>query len=98
VEAAVYFCCLEALQNAAKHAAADRVTVTLRNDGDRLAFTVTDDGRGFDPATVLAANGLANMRDRVDSLGGRLTWVPAAGSGTTVSGWVPAARRLTTAG
>jgi signal transduction histidine kinase len=98
VEAAVYFCCLEALQNAAKHAAADRVTVTLRRDGDRLAFTVTDDGRGFDPAAVLAANGLANMRDRVDSLGGRLTWVPAAGSGTTVSGWVPAARRLTTAG
>jgi signal transduction histidine kinase len=94
VEAAVYFCCLEAVQNAVKHAGATTVTVRLTADptagGDGLGFTVTDDGTGIDPTVVRSAGGLANMRDRVDSLGGRLVWRVAPGGGTQVSGRFPA--------
>jgi signal transduction histidine kinase len=92
VEAAVYFCCLEALQNAAKHSGAGSIVVDLRPDNGGLSLRVTDDGKGFDPSTVAASNGMSNMRDRLDSLGGRLTWEPADGGGTTVRGWVPASR------
>jgi signal transduction histidine kinase len=92
VEAAVYFCCLEALQNAAKHAGANRIVVDLWPEAGGLALSVTDDGRGFDLSTVATGNGLSNMRDRLDSLGGRLTWQPADGGGTTVRGWVPTPR------
>jgi signal transduction histidine kinase len=91
VEAAVYFCCLEAVQNAVKHAGATTVTVHLSADPrDGLGFTVTDDGTGTDPAAVRSAGGIANMRDRVDSLGGRLVWRGAPGGGTQVSGRFPA--------
>jgi signal transduction histidine kinase len=96
VEAAVYFCCLEAVQNAVKHAGARHVDVRLTAESDGLAFAVTDDGSGFDPAAAARSGGLANMRDRVDSLGGRLDWDSATGGGTRVSGRVPvstAARR-----
>jgi signal transduction histidine kinase len=89
VEAAVYFCCLEAVQNAVKHAGATRVEVRLTATDDGLAFTVTDDGTGFDPAAAATSGGLANMRDRVDSLGGRLDWARAGGGGTRVTGRVP---------
>jgi signal transduction histidine kinase len=92
VEAAVYFCCLEAVQNAAKHSGAGQVTVTLRGLGDRLELEVSDDGCGFDPARVATGNGLANMRDRVDALGGRLGWSAGPLGGTRVRGWVPVAR------
>jgi signal transduction histidine kinase len=53
---------------------------------------VSDDGCGFDLARVTAGNGLANMRDRVDALGGRLSWSTGPDGGTRVLGWVPAAR------
>jgi signal transduction histidine kinase len=90
VEAAVYFCCLEAVQNAVKHADAGRVLVTLGTDGTGLVFTVADDGSGFDLRAAATGGGLANMRDRVDSLGGRLDWAAAAGGGgTRVTGRVP---------
>jgi signal transduction histidine kinase len=90
VEAAAYFCCLEALQNAAKHATGvSEVRVDVRHDADALHFTVTDDGPGFDPAAVPAGHGLRNMADRVGAVGGRVTWQAAAGRGTTVSGVVP---------
>jgi len=92
VEAAVYFCCLEAVQNAAKHSGAGQVTVALRGVGDRLELEVSDDGCGFDPAHVASGNGLANMRDRVDALGGRLGWSAGPLGGTRVRGWVPVAR------
>ena len=48
----MYFCVLEALQNTAKYAQASAAHVTLCHDGQRLVFTVTDDGKGFDPATT----------------------------------------------
>jgi signal transduction histidine kinase len=88
-EAAIYFCCLEALQNAAKYAEASTVVVQLREDGDELAFSITDDGRGFDPNTVARGSGLQNMVDRVVALGGDVEVRSQPGHGTAVSGTVP---------
>ena len=88
-EAAIYFCCLEALQNAAKYAEASSVAVQLRESGDELAFSIADDGRGFDPATVARGSGLQNMVDRVVALGGDVRVRSEPGLGTTVSGTVP---------
>ena len=93
-EAAVYFCCLEAVQNAAKHAVADGVVIEIEHRDDRVTFVVEDDGRGFDPAAVSTGSGLANMRDRIDSVGGRVEVGPASTGGTRVAGWVPARGRL----
>jgi signal transduction histidine kinase len=95
VEAAAYFCCLEALQNAAKHASATTIRVDLRGDPDALMLTVTDDGVGFDPATTPVGSGLANIRDRVESVGGTLTTDSTPGGGTRVRA-VLAARALAT--
>ena len=88
-EAAVYFCTLEALQNAAKYSGAETTTVRLSNGNGRLTFSVTDDGRGFDPAVMTPGAGLQNMEDRVAALGGTLTVTSAPGRGTTVEGWLP---------
>ena len=81
VEAAAYFCCLEAVQNATKHAGAATIRVTLRGGAGVLGFTVEDDGAGYDPAATPPGAGLANMRDRVESLGGTLTAESAPGRG-----------------
>jgi signal transduction histidine kinase len=88
VEAAVYFCVLEALQNAQKHAHTPTVTVRLSESDGRLRFSVRDEGRGFDAGSA-HGSGLQNMRDRVDALGGRLEVVSAAGAGTEVRGALP---------
>ncbi|MDP9301305.1 MAG: sensor histidine kinase, partial [Actinomycetota bacterium] len=89
-EAAVYFCCLEALQNVAKYANASRVTIRVWTENDELLFSVTDDGRGFDPAGVSLGVGVQNMSDRLAALGGSLDLASEPGSGTTVTGRVPA--------
>jgi len=74
VEAAAYFSCLEALQNAVKHSGANAIRVELGGDEDgSLAFVVTDDGSGFEPGSLTAEGGLSNMRDRVEAVGGTLT-------------------------
>ena len=89
-EAAVYFCCLEALQNVAKHAPRAAVTITVTDGPDgMLTFVVRDDGPGFDPTMVPAGHGLQNMADRVGAVGGRLAVDAAPGEGTMVSGTVP---------
>jgi signal transduction histidine kinase len=93
VEAAAYFCVLEALQNAAKYSQAAEVRVTLRHDDGHLVFEVADDGRGFDPAATPAGSGLQNMRDRLEALGGSFEVRSAPGSGTTVVGRMPALGR-----
>ena len=72
LEKALYFSCVEAVQNAVKHAAASRVDVELATVGRRLRLLVRDDGHGFDVAGVLAAGGLGNIRDRVDAVNGDL--------------------------
>jgi signal transduction histidine kinase len=91
IEAAVYFCCLEALQNSAKHAGeAARARVTLAARDDALFFAVIDDGRGFDPSGVDSeSSGLQNMTDRIGALGGTLRIDSGPSRGTTVSGRLP---------
>lgn len=86
VETAVYFCVLEALQNAIKHGEADHVDISLTQEGNALRLLVTDDGQGFDPQTHRKSRGLANMTDRLAVLGGRLEIESTPGSGTSVTG------------
>ncbi len=93
MEAAAYFCCLEAVNNAIKHN--DRsipIRVTLRRTADQgLSFEVADDGQGFDIDATHAGAGLSNMADRVDAIGGALTLTSRPGAGTYVQGSVPSA-------
>ncbi len=92
VEAAVYFCCLEALQNAAKHAGAGAtVIVQVEEDAGAISFRVDDDGAGFGRGTPAGA-GLTGMADRVAALGGRLDVGSTDGDGTHVHGVVPLPR------
>jgi signal transduction histidine kinase len=90
VEAAVYFCVLEALQNVAKYANATSASVRLRTRDNELAFEVADDGDGFDPQATTRGSGLQNMADRLAALGGSLDVRSAPGAGTTVEGRMPA--------
>jgi signal transduction histidine kinase len=89
VEAAVYFCCLEALQNAAKHAPDAAVEVTVRQDDSRLRFEVRDDGPGFDAATATAGHGFVNMSDRLGAMGGSVEWRSTPGAGAVITGEIP---------
>jgi len=89
-ESAVYFCCLEALQNVAKYAAASRAVVRIRQEEAELAFSVEDDGRGYDSATTPLGSGLQNMADRLSALGGTLDVRSRPGEGTIVTGRIPA--------
>ncbi len=89
IESAVYFCCLEAMQNASKHGHAHAVTVSLKQDR-ALRFQVRDDGDGFDAADSNGGSGLTNMRDRIVAIGGHLT-IRSSGDGTVVTGSVPVA-------
>lgn len=91
VEATVYFCVLEALQNAAKHAGADRVRVTLSQTEDTLRFEVADDGVGFEGSPNGSGTGLEGMQDRLDTLGGALVVTSTPGAGATVTGAIPLA-------
>jgi len=90
LEAAVYYCCLEALQNASKHAGdGTSASVRLWVEAGNLRFEVDDDGAGFDPAGGAAGAGLTNMRDRIGAVGGTLRIESARGAGTHVHGAVP---------
>ncbi|MFL5823346.1 MAG: MASE1 domain-containing protein [Solirubrobacteraceae bacterium] len=91
IESAVYFCCLEAIQNVAKHAGPDaHADVTLWQQRSHLRFAVTDSGAGFDSTAVSHGDGLANMRDRIEAIGGTLTVTSSPGSGSSARGSVPA--------
>jgi signal transduction histidine kinase len=90
VEAAVYFCCLEALQNAAKHGGgATRAHLSLAEIEGALVFEVRDDGPGFDPRSSRSGAGLTNMADRLGAIGGRLRVESTLGGGTRVTGTIP---------
>jgi signal transduction histidine kinase len=89
IEATVYFCALEALQNVAKYADASAVTVRLRTENGALVFEVSDNGRGFDPASTGYGTGLQGMADRLDAVGGSLEVRSSVGVGTTVTGTLP---------
>jgi signal transduction histidine kinase len=87
----VYFCCLEALQNAAKHAGAGASASIWLSDGDGgLRFRVEDDGRGFDPEGTEPGAGLANLAERLRAVGGSIRIDSAVGLGARVSGHIPA--------
>lgn len=89
VEAAVYFCGVEALQNAVKHAAASVVTLAAGCADGAVWFTVTDDGVGFDPSLAGGGQGLQNLHDRLGAVGGTVRVVSAPGEGTSVRGRIP---------
>ena len=89
VEAAVYFCALEALNNVAKYADASSARVRLTARDGMLTFEVADDGVGFDPAETGYGSGLQGMADRLAAIGGDFEVRTRAGSGTTVKGTVP---------
>ncbi|MDQ3980139.1 MAG: histidine kinase [Actinomycetota bacterium] len=92
VEAAVYFCCLEALQNVAKHAPDAYVIVRVREEEHGLLFEVIDDGPGFDVEAKGHGHGFVNMSDRVGAIGGRVRWESVVGEGSRVWGTVPLRR------
>jgi signal transduction histidine kinase len=89
IESAIYFCCLEALQNAAKHATGASVTVRIWEESGGLLFSVSDDGPGFDLARAMNGHGYVNMADRLGAIGGTVRWDSAPGTGTRVLGSVP---------
>ena len=92
VEAAVYFTCLEALNNVAKYSGATAATVSLAQANGTLTFTVADDGVGFDPGQVEHGTGLQGMADRLDAIGGDVRVRERAGRGDDGQGLRPDAR------
>jgi signal transduction histidine kinase len=91
IEAAVYFCCLEAMQNAAKHAGAGAIArVRIWEDAGSLLFEVCDDGAGFETGRLADGAGLTNMRDRLGAVGGTLRMDSDRAHGTRIQGVVPA--------
>ena len=89
VESAVYFSCLEALQNVAKYADAATARITLSDGSGELRFEIRDDGRGFDPSGTSYGTGLQGIADRLAALGGELVVTSAPGDGTAVAGRLP---------
>jgi len=89
VESAVYFSCLEALQNVAKYADAATARITLSDGSGELRFEIRDDGRGFDPSATSYGTGLQGIADRLAALGGELVVTSAPGDGTAVAGRLP---------
>jgi signal transduction histidine kinase len=92
IEAAVYFCTLEALQNAGKHAGdGASATVTVVDAEGELRFEIRDDGAGFDmtDSDRVHGHGFVNMADRLGAFGGSVRVVSAPGSGTTITGTIP---------
>jgi signal transduction histidine kinase len=90
IEATVYFCCVEALQNASKHAGRDAsATLSVRDTEGALVFEVRDDGSGFSVGSARGGAGLANMTDRLGAIGGSLRVDSSPGRGTRVAGTIP---------
>jgi two-component system, NarL family, sensor histidine kinase DevS len=88
---ALFHICQEALGNAGKHAAAERVDVSLWLTQDRVVMEVSDNGKGFavEKMTTTIGHGLSNMQTRAHAVGGDVDITSAVGEGTTVLAWVP---------
>jgi signal transduction histidine kinase len=91
VEAAVYFSCLESLQNVAKYAGASAARVLVEQADGVVTFEVADDGAGFDPGAGGYGTGLQGIADRLGALDGTLEVRSESGRGTVVRGRVPVA-------
>jgi len=90
VEAAIYFCALEAVQNTIKHAGGHaQVTITLACHPGEVHFAIEDDGVGMDTRAGADGIGLTNMRDRIGAVGGELQISSSPGQGTCVRGTIP---------
>jgi signal transduction histidine kinase len=90
VEAAVYFICREAMQNASKHAGEDAIaTIRVWEESGALLFEFADNGAGFDARARGLGSGFTNMDDRLGAIGGTLTVESAPGAGCTIRGRVP---------
>jgi signal transduction histidine kinase len=89
IESAAYFCCLEALQNAAKHAQGASAAVIDLYDNGSLHLEIRDDGAGFDPRAVAGGVGFISMRDRLAAVGGEIDITSSPGRGTRVIGRIP---------
>jgi signal transduction histidine kinase len=90
IEAAVYFCVLEALQNAGKHAGEGKsALVRVWEEPGVLLFDIADDGAGFDTKTKGLGAGFTNMSDRLGAIGGTFSVEAAPGKGTKISGRIP---------
>jgi len=76
---------LEALTNSLRHARARDVTVSTQINGSSLQIGVSDDGIGFDEASVMPGRGLENLRQRARGLGGTVDIRSASGKGTSVT-------------
>jgi signal transduction histidine kinase len=94
LEAAIYFCALEALQNAAKYANATAITIAFRERDGALEFSVADDWGGFDPGSNGTGTGIQGMRDRMAVFGGDAEIESSPGQGTIVRGRVPVLERV----
>jgi signal transduction histidine kinase len=92
----VYFCCLEALQNAVKHAHATTMVINIEELDSELRFTATDNGLGIDVAKARGGSGIQNMMDRMAALRGSLDLRAQPGGGTQVSGRLPVRARQET--
>jgi signal transduction histidine kinase len=90
VENTMYFCCLEAVQNAAKHAGdGAKVTIVLASGAGEASFLVEDDGAGFDPDATQRGGGITNIADRLAALDGTLRLDSVPGAGTRLHGVIP---------
>ncbi len=89
-ELAVYYCCLEGIQNTTKHGGAGAtVTIRLTDEPGGIGFSIEDDGLGFDTSTNSTGSGLQNIAERIRSLGGRVDIRSEPGHGTVISGVAP---------
>lgn len=90
VERALYFCSIEAIQNALKHAGSHAtITITILDEDDNTGVEITDTGRGFDTAASQDGSGLVNMTDRIGALGGTVTVTSSIGHGSVIRCKVP---------
>ena len=90
IERAVYYSCVEALQNSVKHGGPNAdVRIGLRGSSSGISFVVEDSGVGFVAGRARSGAGLQNLADRVGALGGRLTVDSHVGTGTRIRGEIP---------